>query len=146
MESLGRSPRALPSGGLVFQLVCHFHRYWASSSKSTVGPKMESCFQDGACSVHFLLHFQFTQDWVWTPHCGLYSEESSGVASLHPYWSPSSSSSPTFPQKITALASPPPLGPGLKVCLLGEATPDHPAILRIPPLHHSSSRACEYPS
>ena len=73
-------------------------------------------------------------------------EESSGVASLHSHWSPSSSRPPTFPQKITALASLPPLGPGLKVCLLGEATPDHPAILRIPPLHHSSSRACEYPS
>ena len=45
------SPEALPSGGLVFQLVCHFHRYWAYSSKSRVSPKMESCFQDGACSV-----------------------------------------------------------------------------------------------
>ena len=43
-------------GGLVFQLVCHVHRYWASSSKPTVRPKMESCFQDGACSVCFLLH------------------------------------------------------------------------------------------
>ena len=43
--------RALPSWGLVFQLVCRFHRYWTYSSKSTVGPKMESCFQDGACSV-----------------------------------------------------------------------------------------------
>ena len=32
-----------------------FHRYWAYSSKSTVRPKMESCFQDGACSVCFLL-------------------------------------------------------------------------------------------
>ena len=42
-------------GGLVFQLVCRFHRYWAYSSKSTVQPKMESCFQDGACSVCFLL-------------------------------------------------------------------------------------------
>jgi len=31
----------LPSGGLVFQLVCHFHRYWAYSSKSTVQPKTE---------------------------------------------------------------------------------------------------------
>ena len=38
-------------GGLVFQLVCHFHRYWAYSSKSTVWPKMESCFQDEASSV-----------------------------------------------------------------------------------------------
>ena len=45
------SPGALPSRGLVFQLVCRFHRYWANSSKSTVWPKMESCFQDGACSV-----------------------------------------------------------------------------------------------
>ena len=35
------SPEALPSGGLVFQFVCHFHRYWAYSSKSTVWPKME---------------------------------------------------------------------------------------------------------
>ena len=41
-------------GGLIFQLVCRFHRYWAYSSKSTVQPKMESCFQDGACSVCFL--------------------------------------------------------------------------------------------
>ena len=59
MESLGTSPGALPSGGggwgLVFQLVCRFHRYWAYSSKSTVWPKTESCFQDGACSVCFLL-------------------------------------------------------------------------------------------
>ena len=38
-------------GCLVFQLVCCFHRYWAYSSKSTVQPRMESCFQDGACSV-----------------------------------------------------------------------------------------------
>ena len=53
MESSG----ALPSRGLVFQLVCHFHRYWAYSSKSTVWPKMESCFQDGACSVCCLLWF-----------------------------------------------------------------------------------------
>ena len=41
--------------GLVFQLVFRFHKYWAHSSKSTVRPKMESCFQDGACSVCFLL-------------------------------------------------------------------------------------------
>ena len=47
-------------GGLVFQLVCRFHRYWAWSSKSTVWPMMESCFQDGARSVCFLLHLQFT--------------------------------------------------------------------------------------
>ena len=47
MESTG----ALPSGGLVSQLVCRFHKYWAYSSKSTVRPKMESCFQDRACSV-----------------------------------------------------------------------------------------------
>ena len=45
------SPGALPSGGLVFQLVCRFHRYGAYSSKSTVQPKTESCFQDGACSA-----------------------------------------------------------------------------------------------
>ena len=51
------SPGALPSRVLVFQLVCRFHRYWAYSSKSTVQPKMESCFQGGACSVCFLLHF-----------------------------------------------------------------------------------------
>ena len=57
-ESLGTSPGSLLSGGrgLVFQLVYRFHRYWAYSSKSTVQPKMESCFQDGACSVCFLLH------------------------------------------------------------------------------------------
>ena len=53
------SPGALPSGGLVFQLVCRFHRYWAYSSKSTVRPKMESCFQDRACSVSsFILEFE----------------------------------------------------------------------------------------
>ena len=51
-ESLGMSPGALPSRGLVFQLVC-FHRYWTYNSKCTVRPKMESCFQDRAC---FLLH------------------------------------------------------------------------------------------
>ena len=51
MESLGTSPGALPFRGLVFQLVCHFHRYGAYSSKSTLHPKTESCFQDGACSV-----------------------------------------------------------------------------------------------
>ena len=52
------SPGALSSGGLVFQLVCRFHRYWAYSSKFSVWPKIESCFQDGACSVCFLLHYQ----------------------------------------------------------------------------------------
>ena len=31
------SPGALPSRGLVFQLVCRFHRYWAESSKSSLG-------------------------------------------------------------------------------------------------------------
>ena len=45
------SPRALPFGGLVSQLICRFHRYWVDSSKSTVQPKMESCLQDRACSV-----------------------------------------------------------------------------------------------
>ena len=30
---------------------CLFHRYWAYSSKSTVRPRMESCFQDRACFV-----------------------------------------------------------------------------------------------
>ena len=55
MESSG----ALLSRGLVFQLVCHFHRYWAYNSKSTVRPKMESCFQDGACSVS-----SFTCTWA----------------------------------------------------------------------------------
>ena len=53
------SPGALPSRGLVFQLVCPFHRYWAFSSKSMVQPKMESCFQDRACSVCFLLQSLF---------------------------------------------------------------------------------------
>ena len=38
-------------GDLVFQFACHFHRYRAHRSKSTVWPKMESCFQDGTCSV-----------------------------------------------------------------------------------------------
>ena len=42
---------SLSSGGLVFQLVCRFHRYWAYSSKSTVQLKMESRFQDRACSA-----------------------------------------------------------------------------------------------
>ena len=42
--------------GSGFPLVCRFHRYWAYSSKSTVQPNMESCFQGGACSVCFLLH------------------------------------------------------------------------------------------
>ena len=55
MESLGTNTGALPSGGLVFQLVHRFHRYWAYRSKSTVQPKIEFCFQDGACSVCFLL-------------------------------------------------------------------------------------------
>ena len=76
MESLGMSPGALPSGdGLVFQLVYHFHRYWAYSSKSTVWPKMESCFQDGTCSIcssftkaHLTLHFKMSGSrWVATP-------------------------------------------------------------------------------
>ena len=49
------STGALPSRGLVFQLVCRFHRYWAYRSKSTVQPKIEFCLQDGACSVCFLL-------------------------------------------------------------------------------------------
>ena len=63
MESLGASPGALPSRGLVLQLVCCFHRYWAYSSNSTVQPKMESCFQDGACSVCFLLCSQKAPCW-----------------------------------------------------------------------------------
>ena len=48
-QSLGTSTGALPSRGLVFPLVCCFHRYWAYSSKSTVQSKIESCFQDKAC-------------------------------------------------------------------------------------------------
>ena len=48
------SPGALPSRGLVSQLVCRFHRYWAYSSKSTVRPKMES--------VLFLLHSYSTKE------------------------------------------------------------------------------------
>ena len=63
MESLGASPGALPSRGLVLQLVCCFHRYWAYSSNCTVQPKMESCFQDGACSVCFLLCSQKAPCW-----------------------------------------------------------------------------------
>ena len=58
------SPRALPSGGLVIQLVCRFHRYWAHSSKSTVRPKMESCSQDGACSVCFLRQSVSATPWT----------------------------------------------------------------------------------
>ena len=42
--------------GLVFELVSRFHRYWAYSSESTVRPKLESCFQEGAC----LSVFSFT--------------------------------------------------------------------------------------
>ena len=60
MESLGTSPGALPSGGgrgSGFPVGNRFHRYWANSSKSTVWPKMEFCFQDGACSVCFLLQW-----------------------------------------------------------------------------------------
>ena len=53
------SPGALPSGGLVFQMVCRFHRYWAYSSKSTVRPKMESCFQDRACFVSSFSQISF---------------------------------------------------------------------------------------
>ena len=53
--------------GLVFQLVFRFHKYWAHSSKSTVRPKMESCFQDGACSVHFPLLTLLTHSMSITP-------------------------------------------------------------------------------
>ena len=59
------SPRALPSGGLVFQLVCHFHRYWAYSSKSTFQPKMESCFQNRACSVSYFMFSHFAGEVGW---------------------------------------------------------------------------------
>ena len=59
------SPGALPSRVLVFQLVCHFHRYQAYSSKSTVRPKMESCFQDRACSVSsFRTNNTYRKDWL----------------------------------------------------------------------------------
>ena len=52
----GYEPWASPIwGGLVFQSVRSFHRYWAYSSKSTVQPKTESGFQDRACSVCFFL-------------------------------------------------------------------------------------------
>ena len=59
------SPGAVPWSGaaeggggcLVFQLVCRFHRSWAYSSTSTVQPKMESRFQDEACSVCFLFQY-----------------------------------------------------------------------------------------
>ena len=53
-HGVAKEPWALPFRGMVFQLVCCFHRYWAYSSKSTVQPKMESCFQDRACSVSFV--------------------------------------------------------------------------------------------
>ena len=50
---------------LIFQFVCHFHRYKGYSSKSTVQPKMESSFQDGTCSVCFLLqNHRVSQDKV----------------------------------------------------------------------------------
>ena len=39
--------------------MCGFHRYWAWSSKSRVRPEMESCSQDRACSVCFLLQKHF---------------------------------------------------------------------------------------
>ena len=48
------SPGALPSAGLVFQLVCRLHRSWAYSSKSTVRSKIESCFPDRGCSASSL--------------------------------------------------------------------------------------------
>ena len=56
MESLGMSPGALPwrGGRSGFPVGISFSWYWAYSSKSTVWPKMETCFQDGACSVCFL--------------------------------------------------------------------------------------------
>ena len=61
------SPGALPSRGLVFQLICRFQRYWAYSSKSTVQPTMESCFQDRTCSVSsFRLTCTHSLDWIIT--------------------------------------------------------------------------------
>ena len=65
-ESLGTSPGLfhVGGGGLVFQLICRFCRYWTYSSKSTVRPKMESCFQDGACSVCFLLQHMFSSSFL----------------------------------------------------------------------------------
>ena len=68
------SPGVFHPGGLVFQLVYNFHRYWAYSSKSAVQPKIDSCFQDGACSVCFLLHEQlihaghYGRDWEIKDH------------------------------------------------------------------------------
>ena len=73
-------PWALASGGLVFQLVCHFHTYWTYSSKSTIWPKMESCLQDRACSVspftslgtvHLLIP---PQPPVWALHLHFHSD------------------------------------------------------------------------
>ena len=61
------TPGALPSRGLVFQLVCRYCRYWAYSSKSTVRRTMESCFQDRDCSVCFLLHWVSKEGWY--PRC-----------------------------------------------------------------------------
>ena len=56
MESLG----ALSCRGLVFQLICRFHRYWAYSAKSADRPKMESCFQHRTYSVSsFSLAYPF---------------------------------------------------------------------------------------
>ena len=39
------SPGARPSWGLVFQMVCRFHRCWAFSSKSTVRPRWSPAFK-----------------------------------------------------------------------------------------------------
>ena len=69
MESTG----ALPSRGLVFQLVCSFQRYWAYSSKSTVRPKTESCFQDRDCSVSSFNSFFLTAIRIWNWYICLFS-------------------------------------------------------------------------
>ena len=61
-----------------FQLVSCFHRYWASSSKSTVRPRMESCFQDRACSVSSLMTIRICDAFLSLPlpHTTIFSPSS----------------------------------------------------------------------
>ena len=62
------SPGALPSGGLVFQLVCSFPQILGIELKVHSSAQMESCFQGGACSVCFLL--QGKKRLTCGPQCG----------------------------------------------------------------------------
>ena len=81
-HGVAKEPWALPFRGMVFQLVCCFHRYWAYSSKSTVQPKMESCFQDRACSVSsFTSSFPLILIFFFFPLCILVWNVSADVPS-----------------------------------------------------------------